>query len=150
MRQIATSVVIDRPVDVVFSFVAEAANSSKWASGGPQFEKVSDGPIGVGTVYRYSGTFMGRRVDGTRTYSAYEPNRLIAHQNTGLGPIPVNERFLFETVAGGTKLDLIVEWGRLSGMWPLLEPFIAAFLRRMTPGELARLKHALEASTNGT
>ena len=149
MRQIATSVVIESPVAVVFSFVAEAANSNRWASGGPQFEKVTDGPIGVGTVYRYRGTFMGRRVHGTRTYSAYEPNRLIAHENTGLGPVPVKEQFFFETVAGGTKVGLITEWGRLPGVWPLLEPFIAAFLRRMTPGELARLKHAVEALPNG-
>lgn len=149
MRQIASSVVIDRSVDVVFSFVAEAANSSRWASGGPQFEKASEGPIGIGTVYRYRGTFMGRRVDGTRTYSAYEPNRLIAHENTGLGPIPVTERFLFEAVAGGTKLDLIVAWGRLSGVWPLIEPVIATFVRRSTPGELLRLKRVLEGSPGG-
>ena len=144
MRQLATSVVIDRPVDEVFSFVAESANGGRWASGAPRFEKATDGPIGVGTVYRYHGNFMGRSIEGARTYTAFEPNRLIAHGNTGLGPVPVSEQFLFDAVPGGTRVNLLVGWPRLPGLWPLVEPLIAAYLGRTMPGELARLKRVIE------
>ena len=144
MRQIENSVVIDRPIDVVFAFVADSSNGRKWAQGSPVFEKQGEDPIGVGTTYRFRVRLMGRNVEGTRTYSAFEPNALLVQSNTNLGPVPVNQRICFEPAGPGTKLTFAVEWGHLPGLWRVAEPVIAAMSRRMLPGELARLKAALE------
>lgn len=145
MRQITGNIVVDRPVEAVFAFVADAeANGAKWVAGGPTFVKEGPDPIGLGTAFRYRGTLMGRRISGIRTFTAFEPDTLIVQSNTGLGPVPVAQRIRFEPAGRRTNVALTVEWGRLPRLWPIVEPMIAAVIRRMLPSELARLKAAIE------
>lgn len=138
-------IVVDRRVEDVFAFVADpVAHGAKWVAGAPTFVKEGQDPIGLGTVFRYHGTFMGRRVSGIRTFTAFESDKLIVQSNTGLGPVPVAQRIRFEPAELGTNVALTVEWSRLPALWPLVEPMIAAMVRRMLPNELARLKAAIE------
>lgn len=46
------TVVIDRPIDAVFAFVADGENDPKFSPRVQEIEKTTDGPIGAGTVYR--------------------------------------------------------------------------------------------------
>jgi len=45
------SVVIDRPIDEVFAFVANGENDPKFSPRVQKIEKKTDGPVGQGTVY---------------------------------------------------------------------------------------------------
>src|ERR1700746_2989235 len=45
------TVVIDRPIDDVFAFLAEGTNNPKFSPRVQEIRKATDGPIGVGTVY---------------------------------------------------------------------------------------------------
>jgi hypothetical protein len=46
------SVVIDRPIDEVFAFLADGYNDKKFSPRVLEIEKATDGPPGLGTVYR--------------------------------------------------------------------------------------------------
>src|SRR5471032_1334294 len=45
------TVVIDRPIDEVFAFLADGENDPKFSSRVIEIAKTTDGPPGVGTVY---------------------------------------------------------------------------------------------------
>ena len=50
--QFEATVEIDRPVEEVFAFLADGENDPKFSPRVLEMEKVTDGPTGVGTVYR--------------------------------------------------------------------------------------------------
>jgi uncharacterized protein YndB with AHSA1/START domain len=45
------SVLIDRPIDEVFAFLADGTNDPKFSPRVQQIRKTTDGPVGVGTVF---------------------------------------------------------------------------------------------------
>jgi uncharacterized protein YndB with AHSA1/START domain len=47
----ATTVVIDRPIEEVFDFLADGTNDQKFSPRVLEIRKATDGPPGVGTVY---------------------------------------------------------------------------------------------------
>lgn len=51
MIKFEVSVVIEKPVEEVFGFVAEGENGSKWNSAVRGVRKISEGPVHVGTQY---------------------------------------------------------------------------------------------------
>ena len=61
MIKIEKSVLIKRPQQEVFDFVTDLSNDSKWQSSIESVERVSDGPIGVGSTWRYVTKFLGRK-----------------------------------------------------------------------------------------
>ena len=46
------SAVIDRPIDAVFAFLADGTNDPKFSPRVQEIEKPTDGPVGVGTVFK--------------------------------------------------------------------------------------------------
>jgi uncharacterized protein YndB with AHSA1/START domain len=49
--QFDTTVVIDRPIEEVFAFLADGTNDPKFSPRVHEITKTTDGPTGVGTVY---------------------------------------------------------------------------------------------------
>jgi hypothetical protein len=49
--QFGATVVIDRPIDQVFAFLADGENDPKFSARVLEIAKKTDGPVGVGTVY---------------------------------------------------------------------------------------------------
>src|SRR5882757_9089886 len=46
------TIVIDRPIDQVFAFLADGENDKKFSARVLEIAKTTDGPPGVGTVYK--------------------------------------------------------------------------------------------------
>jgi uncharacterized protein YndB with AHSA1/START domain len=72
------STVIDRPLATVFHFFAEehVRNHPRWD---PHIElwKISEGPMGVGTMIRRWNSRRGAPVEGTMEVVEYEPDHVI-------------------------------------------------------------------------
>ena len=75
MVKIETSMVINRPIEEVFAFLTNPENDLVWRSGVLESEQTSDGPMGVGTTARSVEQFLGRRIESTVEFTAYEPNK---------------------------------------------------------------------------
>src|SRR5215208_1276216 len=58
--QVDQSVVIERPLEEVFAFLADPENDAQWTPMVTETRKTSEGPLGVGTRYEQSGHFLGR------------------------------------------------------------------------------------------
>ena len=55
MTTIEASVSIGRPIDIVFGFFSDGSNDARWILDYTGSEKVTAGPIGVGTRFRQKG-----------------------------------------------------------------------------------------------
>lgn len=142
MAQFKTSIVIHRPVEVVFALVSNYQNSALWVSGELEHRKITPGPLGVGTVIRTVGHFMGQRVETTRTIVVYEPNMRYAFRSE-YRQVPFTTAFLFEPLKDGTQLTAMVE-GEPTGLYKAAMPLILSMIRQQLEGDLRRLKKLLE------
>jgi len=142
MALFKTSIVIQRPVETVFAMVSNYQNSSLWVSGALEHQKMSPGPIGVGTVIRTAGHFMGQRVEATRTVVAYEPPVRYAFRSA-YQQVPFTTAFVLEPVPNGTRLTATVQ-GEPTGLYKAAMPLILNLIRQQLEGDLRRLKKLLE------
>ena len=81
MANIEVSIVIDRPLDEVFAYLADEENNVNWRSGMVDVRRTSEGPVGVGTTYRIVNHVMGRRIEGEAEVTQFELNRKYATTN---------------------------------------------------------------------
>src|SRR5215510_10808433 len=120
MLKLELSIVINRPVEVVFAFLSNPENGPKWSSSSREVKITTEGPIGVGTRFRSVRTFLGRRLESESEVVDYEPNLRYAHKSIS-GPFPVESSVTFERVEGGTRVTL-TGVGEPGGFFKLAEP----------------------------
>ncbi len=146
--KVETSVVINRPVEEVFEFMANAENDILWRSGVLESRKTSQGPMGVGTTEELDSQFLGRRFKSTFDVTAYEPYREIGYKTTS-GPLSIKVAYLYDALEGGkTKVTFVLE-GEAGGFFKLAEPILMSMAQRQWQTNLAALKDILEARAMG-
>ncbi len=142
MIKVENSGIINRPVEEVFAFVGDQTNARLWQSGVVEVRRTTDGPLRVGTTHTIVRNFMGRRMEATNEYVAYEPNKRITFKGTS-GPVRFEFSYLFESTAEGTKLTGDMQM-QPTGLLRLAEPLIGASLRREMKAAVGVLKDVLE------
>jgi uncharacterized membrane protein len=141
MKKVEASITIKRPVEQVFAFISNAENNPKWATGAIEVKKVTEGTVGLGTVWRPIATFLGRRIEGEGHVIEYEPNRLYTVR--GEKPFPFELHYRFEGIAGGTRVSLTRE-AETGGFFKLAEPLMMKTVNKQIQTDLANLKNVLE------
>jgi hypothetical protein len=145
MKPVESSVVINRPVEACFAYLADLADDREWRREWIEAEKTTDGPHGVGARYRLTGTLLGRRIGTVYETIAYEPNRQAAWTAVS-GPLPLTFSRAFEAVEGGTRITMRHEGER--GLLKLAGPLVAGIGRRQLEGDFPKLKQLLESATS--
>jgi carbon monoxide dehydrogenase subunit G len=138
---VQVNIVINRPLEEVFSFLSNLENNMKWRSGMIKAEKVSEGPIGVGTTYRVINNFFGRRAEGQAEVTEYELNRKYATVNKS--GLPIKTQRTFESVEGCTRVTFAVET-ELGSFFKLVEPLMARIGKRRLEADAATVKKLIE------
>jgi uncharacterized protein YndB with AHSA1/START domain len=133
---------IKRPVEEVFAVMSDLSNNPKWISAVSETTKTSDGPIGVGTTWHSVGKFLGRRVESDTTYTEFEPNRTVTFEATT--PFPMTVAFTFEPVAGGTRVEQVVD-AEPGGFFKLAGPLLVTAAKRQFQNDLDNLRDLLES-----
>lgn len=142
MINVEDSVIINRPVEEVFAFVADQTNAPQWQDGLLEVRRVTDGPIGVGTKHTVVRKFLGRRMELTNEYIRYEPNRQVTFKGD-TGPARFEVSYLTEATAVGTKVTCQMQMEQ-GGLFGLAEPFMARSLKRDFAANFRDLKALLE------
>jgi carbon monoxide dehydrogenase subunit G len=141
------SVVIDRPIEAVFAFVADGENDPKFSPRVQKIEKRTDGPPGPGTVY--ASTVKDAGMTTTREFELTEfvpPTRIRwAERSTNTLTAPEGGYDL-APVGEGTRLTVfnVLQGHGLVGK--LLEPLALRAARKDADAFAARIKAAVEAS----
>lgn len=144
MPAVERSVVIARPLDVVFAFVADPTNGRAWRTS--LAEVSADGPLAVGTVFRQrvSGP-GGGTVPADIRVTELVPGRRVAFIGVA-GPLRPEVAFDFEPVEGGTKVTFSIS-APLTGPKKL---FLGPIVQRSIAAEIAGLDAAKRLLESGT
>ena len=138
------TVVIERPIEEVFAFATDPNNDPLWQSTSLETEQTSGGRLDVGTTFRNTSKFLGRRIESTYEVTENEPPHRQCVRITS-GPIPGSGCYLFESADGGsTRFTQIFE-AEVGGFFRLAEPLVGRAIRRQTETDMATLKDMLEA-----
>lgn len=140
-------ILINRPVDQVFNYSTDFDNMPQWVDPVWAARKISDGPIGPGTLMIESirnGPFSG---ENTWETTAFVPNRLCRFEGeTCFGKSVAS--YLFEAIGGSTQLTAEMS-AEMPGLLGYVRP-IAQFLhRRDREKSLETIKRILEDSGDG-
>ena len=139
------------PIDDVFEYVADFANSQEWDPGVATAERLDEGRVGLGSRFRL-GVRLGPRV-GTMDYriSVFERPTRVVLVGSGSGVSAIDEIRL-EQLAAGTLLDYTADI-RLGGILRLAEPFLgnafAAIGRNAADGMQRTLQAQAAAARQG-
>ena len=145
--RVSDSVVIARPVDVVFAFVADHENLPAWTVGVKQSQRLTSGPPDAGSTYRVVGMLLGRPVESSYQVTAFEPDR--GFQGTMTSPMfGFSEQYRFEPDQDGTRVRMSANV-EPHGVFRLLAPIMTAGVRRQVRADHRRLKTVLEHPDTG-
>lgn len=141
-------VVVNRPLEVVYGFLADGLNNPKWRAGIVDIS-LRQGPAGaVGAIYRQvlKGP-GGRPIDGDYRITKAEPNKELRFVVVA-GPARPEGRYTLEPVTATTKVTFVLDY-QPRGLQRLLVPLIAKTMRAEV-ANLAALKHVLETGEAAT
>lgn len=128
------SLVINRPVNEVYEFVLDGANSPKWRPSVTDVQLLTARPLGVGTRYKQGLKGPSGRIDGDYEIVESRPNEWIKFQVTA-GPARPTGTYHFEpTDGGGTRVTFALDY-EPKGFAKLMGPMIT----RSMWGEVANL-----------
>jgi uncharacterized protein YndB with AHSA1/START domain len=139
-----TNVLIDRPVEEVFSYVSDPRNFPRWNSAVETVRKTSVGQDGAGAKYVMERELPTGRAINEVDVVASEPPREFAIRAT-TGPTPFLYRYRFVAANGETivHLDAEVELPRPAALLPQLA---RRAVKSGVDQNLATLKQILEAT----
>jgi carbon monoxide dehydrogenase subunit G len=148
MALVEGEIIIHRPVEEVFDFVADERNEPRYNPRMGNAAQVSNGPIGLGTRFRAELNTMGRTMPMTIEFTAYErPWRLASLTHSSM--METEGALTLEPVAGGTRMRW--SWDvRPRGVLKLMAPIAGAIGRHQERSIWGNLKRLLESDAEGS
>jgi uncharacterized protein YndB with AHSA1/START domain len=135
------TVMIRRPIEDVFAFLADFENIPRWNYAIVETRKMSQGPVGVGTIYQQVRSVPSRSEERFEVI-AYNPPRQLEIQGQ-LGPFPSRLSYALDAVPEGTRVTNAVEL-ELRGPSRLLGRVAVPRVRDAVAANLHKLKELLE------
>lgn len=142
---LTVSIVIARPIEVVFSYISNYEHDSQWRSGVIEMTQTPPGDAHIGTKTREVALFFGKKRVTLAEITHYEPNRKIAFAGLMANSIPVSGSRAIERIGDHARFIYKAKV-ELSGFYLLIAPLMAAILRRRFTHDLQRLKDQLEVA----
>lgn len=141
--EVSHSVIIERPADEVFSLVGDLNADTTWGSLIVESEQLSPGPVGVGSTFRQTATFLGARLTVVIEVTDYEPGRLLRYRASQ--PIAVEHCRTLEETPEGTRLTFFAAVDP-RGRFQAAAGLLRQAARRQMATDMDELKATLEAS----
>lgn len=135
---------IYRPLQQVFAFVVTPENDFHWQYGTLTSAQISTGAMGIGTLFRVVGHFMGQRMESVYEVTELEPSKKYGFKSLS-GPIDSYTLYRFEIIKGGTRISnsTQISWGEPFKSNPITAE---KMVRKEYRENLALLKNILEES----
>lgn len=138
-----SSILIQRSVEDVFRFVATDffLNYPKWSPEVIELEKISEGPVGIGTTGRQVRLDQGRRSESLFRVMTFEPQHRIAFASTS--GLQFRASYTFESLPEGAHVTFSLEI-QVDGLPFLLKPVMSGLVRNGTKQVVHNIKALLE------
>jgi len=142
MPVIRNSVHIRCSAEEAFDYLSDLRNELEWNPDCQEMEKLTDGPLGVGT--RFRAKWKGSPYTEVETLSYERPRSWKMHAS---GPLEINFSARLSAAADGTTLN--VDFEPIPHGWlKLLSPFILLGFRRAERANMIRVREALEGKSS--
>jgi uncharacterized membrane protein len=141
MPRASSEIVIKRPREDVFAFLADPENDPQWRSGVLDLKRVSGSGIGARYTQGVKGP-GGRRIPADIDITELTPGEAIAFR-TIAGPVRPRGRYVLAAANGGTRVRFELE-ADLKGVKRLLAPMVQKTMNNEV-GQLESLKRVIEA-----
>ena len=144
MARIEGEIVIGRPVDAVFDYVADQSNEPQYNPQMVRAEKITPGRVGKGTQFRSAVASMGRTAEMLIECTGYDRPKLLATTTT-MAQADISYTLTFEPAPAGTRM----RWSgqvQPKGAFRLLGPVITRVGIRQEERIWASLKKHMEAA----
>jgi hypothetical protein len=141
------SVVIDRPIDEVFAFVADGTNDPKFSPRVQEIRKTTDGPVGVGTIFESTVKDAGMKSNRRFELTTFEAPTKIrwSERSKNMITVPDGGYDLEKVGDAQTKLTIHNTFEG-HGLGKLILRFALKAAIKDTPAFLERIKAAVEAT----
>lgn len=148
MVRVEGDITIERPPDEVFDFVADASNEPKYNPRMTRAEKLTAGPIGVGTQFNSVMTGVGGAAEITIEFTEFDRPRRIT-EKAHLSAMDIHGRLLFEPVPEGTRMRWVWDL-EPRGVMRLLGPLVHRLGDRQERRIWSGLKEFMEGGPGST
>ena len=145
MPVIDETVVIARPAEEVFDFLALAEYLPRWDSSVLECVQVGSGPVTVGTRYRGASRIVGRRIEWTTEVTEFVPGVRMTSRSVE-GPLTFTVSYEVSSCPAGTTLRyrLAAESGLGGAFGRALEPIVERAQTKVVRANLSALASLLE------
>lgn len=135
---------IYRPLKQVFRFVVMPENDFQWQYGTLASAQLSSEVMGIGTLFRAVGHFMGQRMESIFEVTQYDPNKRYGFKTLS-GPLVLQTLYTFEMLEGKSELSMTVQISPENNFKPAMV-LVEKRIKKQYRENLALLKSVLEAS----
>jgi uncharacterized membrane protein len=143
----SASLLVNKPIDEVFAYIARLENMEQWADGVSQVQMISQGDVRLGTTFRSKYTYAGKTHNITYEVTTYEAPHRFGLRSTS-GPFPFEGLVELEAMNGKTHIIYTIDAGSDSFattlIFTLFRPFIRRAMSKQILKELEILKSKLE------
>jgi uncharacterized protein YndB with AHSA1/START domain len=143
--RIEETFLVARSPEVVFDYVTNPANLSRWQTSNRVVEQLTEGPPGPGARFRERvKPPLGKAFDQVTEFAEFDrPRRLDVHIVEG--PYPIDGTWTFEPDGDGTRVHFVAE-GRRRGLMKMLGPAAPRLLARRFAAYHRNLRQNVELS----
>ena len=143
MVNVQSRIHIDRPRTEVADFAANPDNAPQWYVNIHSSQRLTAGPLGVGSKVAFNAAFMGRELSYTYEFVEYVPGGKLV-MRTAQGPFPMETTHTWQPVDGTRTRMTLRNRGEPAGFGKVAAPVMAAAMRRANQKDLANLKRILD------
>lgn len=142
---VVTTIVIDRPLEVVAAYAADPANAPTWYDNITSAAWETSPPLRTGSRIAFTAQFLGRRLAYTYEVTDYTPTERLV-MRTAQGPFPMETTYSWQAIDDHSARMTLRNRGEPTGFSKLAAPLMTIAIRRANRKDLANLRTRLEAN----
>jgi uncharacterized protein YndB with AHSA1/START domain len=139
------TITINRQPAAVFRFLAHFENVPRWNYAISKTQKITGGPVGVGSRYRQTRT-LPTASEETFEVTEFEPNRKLSIRGA-LGPLRGEVAYLIAPAENGTNLTNIMNL-QPSHPWGFVAPLVVYRIKSAVAANLDTLRQILDKASD--
>ncbi|QHE51064.1 SRPBCC family protein [Pontibacillus sp. HMF3514] len=145
MPAFSDEVTIAKPKDEVFTFAANMDHSTDVMPNVVKIEKLTEGPVGVGTQYRETREIRGKEASSVIEVVEYKPNEKYSVKSS-LEGLTTIYHYTFTERDGETKIRFECEINASTLKMKLVKPVFKRIMKKEDGDHLQYMKKAIEQS----
>ena len=141
MTTIERTVTVDRPLDAVFDYLSDFTTTTQWDPGTVDTVRVG-GDGGVGTTYRNTSQFAGRKTELTYVVEKVVPQQVFALRGENK-TLVAHDTMTFRETPGGTEVRYVAHFD-FKGLVKYVAPLLAPAFKKLGDEAQKGMREALE------